>query len=286
MNHNEAGDLINISLKSIALSRFDTNREYPYVISPFSRMYLITEGEGWIILNDKKIALEPNYLYLIPSFTPCSYFFTKNLEHYYVHFSTSLLNGLNIYNLYDINHKVKSCHLDQHLFSRLLNINPDLELPHPDPDIYQTKLWLNKENSYSSPALSIESRGIMEQLLSRFIISDNHGFSNATARYNIQPILAYIQENLKEAIQIETLANMSCLSKDHFTRVFKSIVLTTPSDYIISKRIEKAKFLLLTTDLPLKKIFEETGFKSLPYFSRIFKKHTQMTPLAYRRMGI
>lgn len=280
-----ASVLVDLKLQSIALSRFDETREYNYVVSPFSRLYLITEGEGWIMINGEKITLEPGFLYLIPSFTPCSYHFEKDLLHYYAHFSTAMLNGLNAYYLYKVNRKIPSIHLDYLLFERLLNINPDIELPHPDPDIYQTREWMYKPNSHNQISYTMETKGILEQLLSRFIIEENTTSGNLIVRYNIKEILEYIQTNLKESISIDTLAGMACLSNDHFSKVFKSIISISPNEYIITKRIEKAQFLLLTSDMPLKDIFEESGFNSMAHFSRIFKKYTSKTPLEYRRQN-
>jgi transcriptional regulator GlxA family with amidase domain len=101
-------------------------------------------------------------------------------------------------------------------------------------------------------------------------------------KYNILPILLYIQNNLKRDIKVEELADMACFSKDHFSKVFKSITGMAPCDFIIRKRIERAQFLLLTTELGQNEIIEQTGFKSASYFSRIFKKYTSYTPAKYR----
>jgi transcriptional regulator GlxA family with amidase domain len=101
-------------------------------------------------------------------------------------------------------------------------------------------------------------------------------------KYNIQPILLYIRNNLQQNIKVDELADIACFSKDHFSRVFKNITGLAPCDYIISKRIERAQFLLLTTDLSQNQIIEQTGFRSASYFSRIFKKHTSYTPVQYR----
>ncbi|MBR8536686.1 AraC family transcriptional regulator [Carboxylicivirga sediminis] len=274
---------IDYDLKNIACSRFDTSRHYTNVISPFSRIYLITEGKGSIMIHDEKIILEPNNLYLIPSFTPCSYTFDKELEHYYIHFSTMLPNGLNVYSLYETIRKVACKKIDHLLFKQLLAINPDKELPHHHPGIYQTKSWMNKANSYHNVADYIETKGILEQLFSRFIVREVKANLNEMIRYQIPYILEYIQSHLNEQISINTLAEKACLSRDHFARVFKSILSVSPCEFIIKKRIEKAQFLLLTTDLPIKRIIEDSGFRSLTYFSRIFKKYTSLTPLEYRR---
>ena len=284
MNKKGTDHLIKFDLKNVALSRFVADSAYPYIISPFSRIYLITEGKGWLLFNNEKIILEPGYPYLTPSFTPCSYFFEQYLEHYYIHFSARLLNGLNIYNHYQTENKVKCLDLDKPLFDRLLHLNPGLKLPHLNPDIYQTKKWLNKPSTYKSLSQCIETRAIIEQLLSRFICERQRGAMNEMVRYNLNPILNFIQNNIKEQIHIAALAQMACLSADHFTRIFKKVVGIPPGEFMLSKRIEKAKLLLLTTDLPQKRIFEESGFRSLAYFSRAFKKYTSLSPSAYRKM--
>ena len=56
-----------------------------------------------------------------------------------------------------------------------------------------------------------------------------------------------------------------------------------PCEFIIRKRIEKAQFLLLTTDMSQDQIIGKTNFKSDSYFCRIFKKYTSYTPANYRK---
>lgn len=283
MQYEDTGYTLRFDLKNIDLLSFKVEREYVRVISPFTRLYLITEGFGWIKTEGEKIILEPGHLYLIPSFKSCSYHFSERLVHYYVHFSTRLINGLNIYHLYKTIRKVRATDLDHMLFKRLLYLNPRLEIPHHDPGIYQKKEWMNRNISFRSAAHYNETRGILDQLFSRFIIEDGTLALKDLVRHNLNQILEFIHSNLNETITVDTLAGIACLSRDHFIRIFKKSTGLPPSAYIISKRIEKAQFLLLTTDLPIKKIIEESGFKSLSYFSRTFKKHTNYSPIAYRR---
>ena len=76
---------------------------------------------------------------------------------------------------------------------------------------------------------------------------------------------------------------MACFSKDHFTRIFKSLPGMPSCEYIIRKRIEKAQLLLLTTDLPNNRIMEEIGIRNASYFPRVFRKYTSYTPVVYRK---
>jgi len=277
------GQSIGYQLKNIAYSRFSQLSEYPNVISPFTRIYLITEGNGYIVLKGKKISLEAGHLYLIPSFTSCTYVFFQDLVHFYIHFSIVIPNGLSIYNLYQISNKVKASEQDSVLFSRILELNPNLELPHHNPDVYQKKPWINKDIRFNSIGHYLETTGIIQQLFSRFpeqeVTSDIYRISNS----NIQNALMYIRQNITKDISVKSLACYACLSKDHFSRLFKSITGMPPQEYVIRKRIETAQFFLLTSNLSLNQIIDRSGFRTTAYFCRIFKKYTSLTPEEFRR---
>ena len=279
----EIGNSISFQLRNIAFLRFDRLSEYVNVISPFTRIYLITEGHGSITVGREKYLLEPGYIYLIPSFTPCTYLFEKDLAHYYIHFSVMIQNGLNIYTNYKIHTKVQCTEINRLLFERLLEINPDLQLPHHDPRVYQQKPWINKKVRYNSVSQHLDSLGILFQLFSAFLQPGEIINARELLRYNLHEILMFIQTNLQNDISISELACKACLSRDHFTRIFKSIIGMAPYEFIIRKRIEKAQFLLLTTNMTQDQIVAETNFKSLSYFSRMFKKYTSYTPGGFRQ---
>lgn len=283
MHTEKIGRSLGFHLKNIAFSRFVNTSEYYNIISPFSRMYLITEGNGYVVLKGKKIPLETGFLILIPSFTPATYVFVQDLAHFYIHFSINIPNGLSIYNLYLISNKVKASGRDYSLFSRLLELNPDHELPHHDPHVYQNKPWINKDIIYPSLGHYLESMGIIQQLFSRFSGRELNNDIYKLPGHVIQNALLYIQKNINNDLSVEKLANIACLSRDHFSRLFKSITGMPPREFIIRKRIETAQLFLLTTDCSLNHIIENSGFKTTAYFCRIFKKYTSLTPEEFRR---
>lgn len=269
-------------LQNIAYLSFDQDSDYEDIISPFSRMYLITQGSGSLVIGNKKIVLEAGKLYLIPSFTSCTYHFGAGLSHYYIHFSMDQPNGLSAYSLFPVTNKTEANDLDRNLFHRIAEINPDLQLPHLHPNVYQTRQWMNKKVDYHTASRHLETIGILKQLFSRFLVpGQNYPMTNML-KYNVQPILLYILNHLQQNIRVDELAGIACFSKDHFSRVFKTITGMAPCDYIIRKRIERAQFLLLTTDLSQNQIIDQTGFRSVSYFSRIFKKYTSYAPAKYR----
>jgi AraC family transcriptional regulator len=279
----DIGDSLIFRLKNLAYLRFEERSEYDNVVSPFSRIYLIIEGHGFLTIGHEKIILEAGYIYLIPSFTMCTYVFEQGLCHYYIHVNEIMQNGLNVFNLFNVKNKVIATALNKSLFERLLFINPDLQLPHRDPKIYQTKPWINQKVNYKSINQHLESIGIIRQLFSSFLESEQNINSTNLLRHNMQSILLHIQSNLHNDISINELAEIACLSKDHFTRMFKSLVGMPPCEFMIRKRIERAQYLLLTTDMTHEQIIEKTNFKSLSYFSRMFKKYTLYSPTVFRQ---
>jgi AraC-like DNA-binding protein len=192
-------------------------------------------------------------------------------------------SGLNIYSLFRMLSKIEAKTDDPVLFKKCLELNPGHELPHHDPRVYQSKPWINKDVTYPSLAHYLETTAIIAQLFSRFVREELSGNINKIANPHFQHVLKFIQEYIAKEIFVSELAKMSFTSKDHFSRVFKSITGMPPSEYIIKKRLEKAKLLLLTTNYPLSEIIQQTGFKTTPYFCRMFKKYTSFTPEQFRK---
>ena len=98
----------------------------------------------------------------------------------------------------------------------------------------------------------------------------------------IVPALSYLEENFTSQVRLEDLAALAFLSPDRFTRLFAAEMGCTPRDYLRHLRIERAKALLAATDLPIAWISRESGFSEAPYFSRMFRAATGMTPGGYR----
>jgi AraC-like DNA-binding protein len=284
MTLNDSNINIYFELKNIAWLQFSKQEEYPDIVSPYSRMYLITQGNGHVVAGNQTIDLEAGYLYLFPSFVHHSYYFGPGLEHIYVHFRSEMGNGLTIYNLFSVKNKIPATNLSKLLFYRLLELNPGLELPHHDPQVYQTKPWMNKKPSYCAMCQKLETESIIQQLFSGFIDCSSKINQTTFLKFNFHDILQNIHQNLHNDIRIDYLAKMACLSNDHFSRVFKSVLGVSPNEFIIRKRIEKSQFLLLSTELTIDQIVEETNFKNAQYFSRMFKKYTNYTPAKYRKL--
>jgi two-component system, response regulator YesN len=99
----------------------------------------------------------------------------------------------------------------------------------------------------------------------------------------IQKILHTINENYTQDIHLSDLAEQFYLSTTYLSILIKKETGTTFSELIIRKRIALAKKLLTETDLPIQDIMDQVGYKDYSCFIRLFKKHMNCTPYAYRK---
>ena len=94
----------------------------------------------------------------------------------------------------------------------------------------------------------------------------------------IQHINRYFDSDWK----LENYADLCCMSKYHFARIFKQVTGQSPLDYRNRIRIEYAKELLSNSFLPINEIGINLGYTTPAYFSDTFKKHTGLSPKEYR----
>lgn len=92
----------------------------------------------------------------------------------------------------------------------------------------------------------------------------------------------YISEHLTEDLTVSNIAASLYITPNYFSRLFKRVTKEGCNEYIVRKRIEKAKSLLETTSLKTGKIAMMVGYRDTNYFSLAFKKHTGKSPTKYR----
>ena len=95
--------------------------------------------------------------------------------------------------------------------------------------------------------------------------------------------LGYLEENYNRPLGLAELAARANLSKNQFIRVFRKAFGTTPIDYLVHRRLQKARELLENTSLSISQIAFDTGFTDSNYFSRRFRQETGKSPRDYRK---
>lgn len=95
--------------------------------------------------------------------------------------------------------------------------------------------------------------------------------------------IKYILSHLREELTLNDLAKRACMSRSYYSAIFKELNGVSVWDYIISQRVDIARYKLETGDDPITQICEESGFSSIGNFNRAFKKLTGKTPREYRK---
>ncbi|OAS89276.1 MULTISPECIES: response regulator transcription factor [Metabacillus] len=101
----------------------------------------------------------------------------------------------------------------------------------------------------------------------------------------VNTICDYIDQNYQENITRTSLAKIVYLSPDYIARYFKKETGISLVNYIIKKRVDIAKDLLNNTDLPVHIISDKVGYGNYSYFTKLFKKETNYTPVDYRKLS-
>jgi len=265
------------------------NWNYRNVVSPFSRIYLIKNGDGRIMHNQRRFELKPEKLYLIPSFTSCNYESNSFIEHYYIHFVPVIYGGINVFDLINFEYEVNATELMCDSVKRICELNPGRGLTEHDPSRYSQSNLLPQGELLDSPkqvARYFDTQGILLQLFSKFINTSGKSLIRPIVNQNliVKQAVEYIRKNHTRPIALSELAGAGNLSCDYFSRLFLKIMGTRPIDYINRKRIESAQMQLVTTNDPIEKVAIDNGIDNFPYFNRMFKRYTYATPGEYRKL--
>jgi two-component system response regulator YesN len=100
---------------------------------------------------------------------------------------------------------------------------------------------------------------------------------------NVLAAVRYIQKHYGEDISLSKIAEAVGLSCNYLSKQFKEQMHIGFSNYIIEYRLEKAKLFLASDNQSIKMVAIRCGFQDEAYFSRVFKKHTGMTPKEYQK---
>ncbi|MCD7962169.1 MAG: AraC family transcriptional regulator [Rikenellaceae bacterium] len=282
MNKNELKR--NFILLNVGYAYHDADWNWKNIHSPFARIHYVKSGTAKILREDGIVfELKKGHLYLTPSYVKHRYECDDILELYYLHIYEEIGKNLSIFDVISFPGEIEGGPLDIHLIQRLIKINPERELQYFDPSSYDnsTHLAYNVAIQQKSPlAFELETEGIIKQLFSRFLA--HAVYKNEKMDMRILKSLDYIHGNIDHAIDIECLAERSCLTKDHFIRLFKKEMNCTPGKYINIKKIETAQLRLLICESSIKDIAYGLGFDNISYFNRLFTKITGESPGRYK----
>jgi len=97
-------------------------------------------------------------------------------------------------------------------------------------------------------------------------------------RPEIDAVCRWVLTDLSRVFSVEDAASVAAMSPSHFAHVFKYEMKTSFIDFVNQSRMEKARELLLMTNLLVREISDRVGFRNANYFCTLFKKYSGLTP--------
>lgn len=245
-------------------------------------VYYLYSGDRYYFIKDKSYHVKRGDLVLIrPYDVHCTSSFSKSgYDRFLINFKKSYLDGfLNLaggINLFEC-------------FERDIHV---IKL-NPQEQSYVENLMLAMLSEYRSDNLGHEFflKTSLVQLLifasrhSGQMIDSSQSYVNAVHK-TVSEVAAYINNNYKEDITLESVSEKFFISPFYFSRTFKRVTGVAFTEYLSSIRIKEAKRLLAKTNMSVSEIAEAVGYKSSTHFGRTFKAMLGMSPSTYKRTHI
>ena len=179
----------------------------------------------------------------------------------------------------------------------VLPIMTDLSLPYiifrkdiPEQQVLLEKIhdaWNSGFNDLEDYPLLV--RESLTRLLS-YIVKHSEEFSKKPGsghahkeELRVKLMLSYIEQHYMEELKLSDIALSANISVSEALRTFKKMFSTTPIQYVLEVRLQKACEKLLHSSQSISEIAASCGFYDMSYFTRTFRKKTGMTPSAYRK---
>jgi len=255
-------DINIIEVSSVAKEKY--NRTWKYSKEFPKKMYKIAyvlKGEYIAYVNNKKYHLKDNdILYSGGFYKFSSYSITNDFSGIYIYFivGDSMAEEDSFFHNF---HQIKGNENIRKKFAAILNE-------------YNSKSYNNK----------LITKKILYEIFADVLDLKLMNTKTSLDIYSLKNAITYLEQNyLKNDISIDYLANLCNYTTTHFTNLFKKVYNTTPKNYIIDLRMQKAKDLLIYTSYSILEISNITGYSNPAYFSAAFKSSVGCSPLSYRR---
>jgi len=219
----------------------------------------VFKGEGTILINNKKIDVKADDVYILPAGISHEYY--ANPENpwskYFMNLSGSLAQSL-LVNFYLNNQVVFSAPSLKSLFKEIMKVSFS-DIPEMDKQSKLTSLYF--EILHKLYALNKDAKNSSEAVL----------------------LKNYLEENSNRIVPNTELANQIYRSPDYCLKLFKREFGITPYEYQINNKMFIASSLLQHTKMSVSEISEYVGYQNPHYFTSMFKLRVGVTPTQYRK---
>jgi AraC-like DNA-binding protein len=143
----------------------------------------------------------------------------------------------------------------------------------------------NRPRRDVAPDIACRIQGMLLALVSRLLegIDDRALQRMHPDVHRLKPALEFLDANDTAKPSLEEIARTVHLAPHHFHRTFRKAFRTTPFQYMLDRRLNRARHLLAGTALSVKEVAAQVGYDNPLYFSRVFSARLDISPSDYRR---
>ena len=227
------------------------------VKSPFTRLYFVKEGHGYLKTDDAVIELLPNRVYLIPAECDFAYSCTT-LEKLFFHLSVITFEG------YDL----------------LSPLGKIYELPYAPEEWEELARCVASDSYYDALRLKLRLLRVLVQMKETFSFQEQRRGEYSPL---ITEVLCYVQEHASVSLKVTELSKQYFVSESKLRNLFLKEMGLPIGKYIDDMVFLRAKQLLADRSLAISQISARLGFCDQFYFSRRFKEKFGRTPSSFRK---
>ena len=239
---------------------------YGPAVRPQYVIHYIIDGEGSYTVNNKTYKLKKNQGFLICPGTVTYYEADKNNPWSYMWIGFNGVKAETYLNYANLNEE-----------NLIFEYSKDSTLK----DYISEMLKLN-EMDYSN---ELKLEGLLYFFMSKLVETRKDVFNQKaykSAELYLEKSIEFIENNYSNNIKINDIANYIGINRSYLTHIFKKNIDTSPQEFLVTYKIDKACTLLQNTDLSIKVVAKSIGYSDPLTFSKIFKKVKGESPKNYK----
>lgn len=237
------------------------------VIRPRGILHYVLSGKGRLVIMNKEYHIHGGQFFYIPAGISAFYEADRQdpWEYRWAHIGGTALHEV-----------LSDCRIDEY--------HPVKDIPSPSWtngkrfDEIINDILVAYDREYYCISRMYE---LMDFLMNAYGQKSENTSESLQLKY-VRTVIKYIQLKYSEAVHVETIAQTCGLNRSYLSRLFRDATGSTIKDYLQTYRMNAAENMLRSTGNSIQYISSAVGYSDIFTFSKAFKKHTGMSPSAYR----
>lgn len=232
------------------------------VCSPFHRLYFVAGGDGFVTTQKTRAELKKGSVWFLPAGMTADYRCRSRVRKGYLSLNVEWLPGLDLF----------------------VGVQEPASLGTWEAHGESVWPWPGRPGQRTFTLAM--TAGIWQRLAILPHPSPAKSLPGSESVDRMEPVLAYLDENLSAGLTVAAMAKRAAMTPGTFTREFTRILGRTPKDFLGERLYHRAATLLLAQELPVRVLATQLGFDDEFYFSRWFRRHSGLSPTAFRKQSM